>query len=281
VVSASPLPLRVLVLGASTIYYMSWMGGPRSDFALPRAVEAELIRRGRPAEVRNASLLGTPVRSWFAQWETNVLQWSPDVIVAMAGHYEVIHLFLPHWFERHANRVDYRPGPIRTAYHRWVARASWKLSATLQATVDRRVGRLGLRERRLRRVSADLEQYIGLTQQVGSPMVILLEVLKPGSRVVPYFPGMPERVELLNEGISGLVDRLNLPHVRYFETSASAKRLYGDDQDAATPDGTHFTPELHREIAADLADRILEWADTQPHLSAAAPDESRVGDADL
>ena len=50
-----PLPLRVLVKGASTAHTVSWMGGPRRDFAYARATEAALYAAGTPAEVRSTA----------------------------------------------------------------------------------------------------------------------------------------------------------------------------------------------------------------------------------
>lgn len=256
--------MRVLVTGASTVSWTSWMSGPRSDYAFPRAIEAALCASGIPAEVRNSARLGTPTSSMFQTWESDVLQWSPDVIVSFAGHYEAIHLFLPRWFERPANRVDYVPGKFRTFYRRRVLRTLWKATATLQSKIDGAVGARGIRRRRLRKAAHIYEQYVRLSQQVASPMMIVLEVLRPSSRVVPWFPGMPRRVDLLNAELAAAVERINLPHVQMFRTSDLVESMYGGDQVAATPDGFHFTPELHRRIGADLAARISAWLQAQP-----------------
>src|SRR3954451_20705742 len=94
------LPLRVLVLGSSSVSWTSWMSGPRTDLAMPRAIEEQLRSRGREVEVRSAAILAQPTKHLFDTWERDVLQWSPDVVVCVAGHYEVMHLFLPRWFER-------------------------------------------------------------------------------------------------------------------------------------------------------------------------------------
>lgn len=264
-----PLPVRVLVNGASTVSWTSWMGGPRTDFAFPRAIEAALLANGRPAEVRNVAVLGSPTKDFFARWEEDVLQWSPDAIVVMAGHYETIHLFLPHWFERHVNRPNRRPGPIRTFYHRRILRGAWKALTRLQSRLDTLIP-AGATRRRLSLVARDLEGYIALSQQVGSPQFFILEVLRPAARQSGWFPGMTRRVEMLNEALVAMVDRVDLPQVQFLKTSEVAARLYGDDLQAATPDGFHFTPELHREIGSELAGRILTWAETQPHLAASA-----------
>lgn len=256
--------MRVLVTGASTVNWTSWMSGPRSDYAFPRAMEAALRASGIPAEVRNSARLGTPTSSWFSTWESDVLQWSPDVIVSFAGHYETIHLFLPRWFERHANRVDYVPGKFRTFYRRRFLRALWKATATLQSKIDGAVGAHGSRRRRIRKAASTYEHYVRLSQQVASPMTIVLEVLKPSSRVIPWFPGMPRRVDLLNAELAAAVDRIGLPHVQMFRTSDLVDSMYSGDQAAATPDGFHFTPELHHRVGAELAASISAWLQSEP-----------------
>jgi lysophospholipase L1-like esterase len=263
-VSEQPSSVRVLVTGASTVSWTSWMSGPRSDYAFPRAIEAALHASGISADVRNSARLGTPTSSMFRTWETDVLQWSPDVIVSFAGHYEAIHLFLPRWFERPANRVDYVPGKFRTFYRRRFLRTLWKATATLQSKIDGAVGARGSRRRRLRRAAHTYEHYVRLSQQVASPMMIVLEVLRPSSRVIPWFPGMPRRVDLLNAELAAAVERIGLPHVQMFRTSDLVESMYDGDQAAATPDGFHFTPELHRRVGADLAARISAWLQAEP-----------------
>lgn len=269
--SSDPLPVRVLVKGASTVSWISWMGGPRTDFAFPRAVEAALLAQGRPAEARSTAILGDPTRAFFKTFEEDVLQWSPDVVVIVAGHYEVLHLFLPHWFERHANRVNVPSGRIRGLYRSKVLRPFWKLAATFQSKVDAPLdsgpNALRLRKRRLRRAAADVEAYIGQVQQVGSPLVLLLELLPVAPKQTAWFPGMTPRIRVMNQLNAELVERIGKPHVRFFRTSEVSTSLYGDDQAAATPDGFHFTPELHRAIGAELAEQIAAWAETQPHLA--------------
>lgn len=257
--------LRVLVKGASTVSWISWMGGPRSDLAFPRALELELGRRGIAADVRNTAVLGTPTSSFFATFEADVAQWSPDVIVIVAGHYETIHSFLPRRFERHANRPNFRPGPFRERYRKRYVRGAWKLLATLQSKVDRPELTPRL-DRRLRRAARDLDGYIRLVRQVGSPLVVVFELLVPAPRQQQWFPGMAGRIRRINELHRGVVAAYDDPSIRTFAPEPLARARYGDDPAAATPDGFHFTPDLHRDIAVGLADQITDWLRTQRHL---------------
>lgn len=266
----SPLPLsaspmRVLVLGASTVSWTSWMGGPRSDFTFPRVIEASLLASGRAAEVRNAAVLGSPTAAFFDRWEEQVLQWSPDVVVVLAGHYETVHLMFPHWFERHANRVDFRPGPLRTPYRRRMLRPLWKALATVQCKLDG-ILPAGLLSRRLSGVARTVSAYVTVSRQVASPAFVLMELLPPSQNRRHWFPGMTARIAVVNEAIAVVAADFNSADVAFFHTSEVAARLYGDNLEAATPDGFHFTPELHRAIGEELARWILNWVGTQPHL---------------
>ena len=101
-----PQPIRVLVKGASTVNWISYMGGPRSDFAYPRVLEATLLAAGRPAVVRDTSLAAEHPKSALAAWSTEVVPWSPDVVVLHYGHMECIHLLLPRVLQRYAQTLE-------------------------------------------------------------------------------------------------------------------------------------------------------------------------------
>src|SRR3546814_15684162 len=87
----SELPLRVLVKGASTVNWTSWMGGPRTDFTFPRALEEQLLQDGRPCEVRTITMTSEKTSTILGTWQREILGYSPEVIVLVYGHYETIH----------------------------------------------------------------------------------------------------------------------------------------------------------------------------------------------
>jgi hypothetical protein len=62
------------------------------------------------------------------------------------------------------------------------------------------------------------------------------------------------------------VRRIDLPNVRYFRVSELVEKYADGDLEVATPDGFHYSPELHRRIGEYLARDVAEWAATQPHL---------------
>ena len=262
-----PIPLRVLVKGASTIVWTSWMGGPRTDMVFSRAIEANLLAEGRPVEVRNTGILASPTREFIKSYEPDVVQWSPDVVIIVAGHYEVLHLYLPRRYERYSNRPNVPGGAGSVWWRRRVVRPVWKANALVQSKVDSLPDRIRLRKRRLHRTAADLKAYISQIQMVQSPLVFVFELLPVAPNRVHWFPGMNPRIEYWNALAAKVVEEFDSDNVRYFRTRQLAYQLVGDDLEKATPDGYHFTPELHALIGAEFAREISKWAETQPHLT--------------
>jgi hypothetical protein len=264
--SPLPLPMRVLVKGASTVNWISWSGGPRTDFIFPRVIEERLLSDGRPCEVQTLTMMSEKTSTILGTWEREILGYSPDVIVLAYGHYETVHLFLPRWLERHANSNKPRPRRLETFYRHHILRPVWMTLAKLQARLDTIVDPT-IRRRRPRLVAADLEAYISQVQQVGSPLVFVLQFLPPAERYRSWFPGMTARMEVMNRTLEEMVARIDKPNVRYFHVRELFDKYADGDLNVATPDGFHYTPTMHRVIGTELAEQIGGWADTQPHLA--------------
>ena len=261
-----PLPVRVLVKGSSNVNWVSWMNGPRADFAFPRVIEETLLSEGRPCTVQTITMTSEQARTLLRTWQREILGFSPDVIILAHGHFEAVHLFLPRWLERHANSLKARPRRIPTLYRKYFLRPIWKLLAQLQARVDTIVDP-NIRRSRPRKVAADMERYISQVQKVGSPLVFCLEFPPPSSRYASWFPGMPARIEVMNRTIADMVARVDKSNVRYFPVMGLIDKYADGDLDIAVPDGFHYTPEMHRVVGEHLAEQIAEWAQTQPHLA--------------
>lgn len=242
------------------------MGGPRTDFTFPRAIQAHLAESGRPADVQTITMTSEQTHKILGTWQREILGFSPDVVVLVYGHQESIHLFLPRWLERHANSLKAKPRFLSTLYRERLLKPVWMSLAKLQARLDTLIDPT-IRRGRPRRVAADLERYITHVQKVGSPLVLLLELLPVAERVESWFPGMTPRIEVMNQTISDMVRRLDLPNVRYVRLREFVDKYAEGSQGIATPDGFHFSPLLHREIGRALAEQIQEWAETQPHLT--------------
>lgn len=265
---ARVLPLRVLVKGASTALWTSYMGGPRSDLGFPRVIEQELRRAGRPAEVRNTAVLGDRTIDGLRRWTDEAIGWSPDVVVMIYGHYETIHLFIPHWFERYVNepRVS---RPWARFYRRRVVRAVWKVACTVQAFVDTRLPEAVCRPR-MRRTSRDIVDHAVALRQLASPLVLVLEVLPLAPSKDHWFPGMSRRIALVNELNRRAIADLGEPEIRFVPVMPIVERVAGGDLDVATPDGYHYTPQMHRAVGRELAAQVLSWAEGQSHLEPGA-----------
>lgn len=259
------VPVRVLIKGASTVNYTSWMGGPRTDFTFPRVVEEQLLAAGYACDVRMVTMAAERATSLLPSWQHEVLNFSPDVIVLVYGHAETIHLFLPRVLERHANSLKAHPGMIRRLYRRVLIKPLWKALVRVQAKLDARVGRLAHRQTP-RRVAAEIEAYVKQVRSAASPVVFCFEILPPAPGAAEWFPGMTARVYAMNRAIRAMVERQELDAVRYFEVSPLVDLVAGGDLGEATPDGFHYSPIMHRTIGQTLAGEILQWVGTQPHL---------------
>jgi hypothetical protein len=243
------------------------MGGPRTNFTFPRVVEESLLRNGRPCEVRAIGRASDRTGRLARTWMSEVLDYSPDVIVlSNYGYMETAHLFLPRWLERHADGTNARPRGLGVPYRKYILRPLWMALAKLQARVD---GFLDphIPRNMTRKVTTDLENYIKQVQRVGSPLVILLDQPPPSSRYARWFPGMAARVDAMHEALEDMVTRLESPLVERFYVTRIIDEQFGGDLEVAVPDGFHYSPELHRAIGVRLAQRLEEWADTQPHLA--------------
>ncbi|TNM44114.1 hypothetical protein FHP29_05225 [Nocardioides albidus] len=265
------LPTRIFIRGASTAGWSSPMGGPRQDLGFPRVIERELLASGQPADVRLVTVGGMPTSKVVREWERDVVGFSPDVVVYMVGHYETLHVLWPNWLERHANAFTWLPRRLSTAYRKKVLRPVWRLLVRLQTELDHRLpARFG--ERRVRNAVADIMRATALVRDIQSPLVVVMETPLPGSHGVALFPGMPQRVDLLNRLVAEAVAARGDGEVQVFATNAIVSAAC-PNRDEALPDGFHFSPAMHDVVGRALAAQIQEWTGTQSHL--AQPDAAR------
>ena len=252
-------PYRILVKGSSPANWISFMGGPPTDFTYPRVIEREMLKSGRNAVVRNAAVTSERVTTGLKTWEAQVFPWSPDVVVLHYGLYEAVHLFLPRALERHANSLTGRPGPVRTPYRRYALRSVWKTFAMVQQGVDARVPAATFRHRAAR-FSDDLERLVERVIYISNPLVLLPLIPPAGERWVSWFPGIDGRLELINAALGEVVRRVDRDNVRLFDTRAAVAPLVAAGHDIA-PDGGHYTPEVHDAIGRGMVRVIAPWCD--------------------
>lgn len=256
--------MRILAKGASTVVAMSERGALRHEFTFPRALQQALHEAGHPAEVRTVGKAAEQAQTPLKHWEDEILAWSPDVIILVYGHFESIHFLLPRWLERHANSLRRRPGAIREGYRKQVLRPAWVSLAKTQSKLDARFDSTA-RAGRPRRAAADLQRLIERASEVNHPLILLPNLLPPGPRAASWFPGMPQRIEIMNASIAAMVEGLNDSNVRVFDVPTIIEQTVPAGEDP-TPDGFHYSAALHRAIGRALAAEVLVWAEDQPHL---------------
>ena len=267
------LPIRILLKGPSNISWMSYPGGPRTDFTFARALEAGLLDAGRAVVMQTNSVPSELAKQTLRTWEAEVMGFSPDVIVLTYGQYESVHLFLPRWLERHANSNKARPGFVRERYRRYVLRPVWIFLARQQSRLDRSPIARWTKSARPRRTVRDLARFVDNVQQVGSPLVIIFEVLPPARRYQSWFPGMEARIAEYNRIAAEYVRELDKPNVRFFRVTELVEEYADGDLEIAIPDGFHWTPYMHQVIGTELTRDVISWADTQEHLKVSGTDQ--------
>lgn len=260
-----PLPIRVLVKGASLTHDISARPQLREDFTFSRVIEEQLLAAGHGAAVWAPAVASSKTSHLFKTWEEQVKAWSPDVVIMNAGYFEPLHLFLPRWLERHANSLKARPGPVRDRYRHYLLRPVWKSLARLQRQLDRRIGPRFF-GRTVRRAHADLVAYIDRTRAVGQPLIMVFEFLGPGARGRDWFPGMEARVEMMNVMIRQMVADYDDPEIVLVRLPDIVERHLPPGTEPNN-DGFHFNPDVHRFIGEEIADEIRSWAKQYPRLA--------------
>ena len=210
-----PVPIRVLVKGSSNVNWVSWMGGPRTDFAFPRVIEEKLLAKGRPCTIQTITMTSEQTSSLLGTWQREILGFSPDVIVLAHGHFETVHLFYLDGSSATPTASRLRPRRILHFVPQIHAAAGLDVAGAA-ASATRQNGGPEHPPSRPRKVAADMERYISQVQKVGSPLIFCLEFLPPSSRYASWFPGMPARIEVMNKTIADMVVRADKPNVRYF-----------------------------------------------------------------
>lgn len=252
-----PVPLRVLVKGASTVTWTSTRTPARSDLVYARVVEEQLLATGRPTEVHIDAMSAVRVWPILRTWEREVSNLTPDVIVLHYGHMECIHAVIPKWVERHARAQVERPGPIRERYRHLVVRPAWKILARGQQQIDR-VLPLSAFRRRPRRVTALLERYIGHVSRFRRPLVLVMGLTAPADVWKPWFPGLEPRIEVMDAALKDMVARLDDPDVQFVEVWDEAEQWRARGEEPCA-DGGHYTPAFHRHIGTKVTAAVERW----------------------
>ncbi len=261
-----PVPIRVLVKGASSAVWVSPPGGARTRQTFPWWLQAVLTSNGLPAEVRNAAREAQMITEALCDWDDEVQRWSPDVVILNYGQYECMPGILPRALERLGVGWHRHPGAVRDRIRRWIVAPTWRRLASMQRALDKALdpGPYRVKPKRFLR---ELERFLDQVRIVGSPLVLVMDTWPLSSRWVSWFPGMEARSAELRGCIHTWIAARGDPQVRLFPVS---ELLVRHDLDRALPDGVHYAAFVHREIAEELATIIAEWAQGEPHLRRSA-----------
>lgn len=263
------LPIRILYKGASTVMWQSTPDRrPPGLLPYPRVVEQRLRAHGHDTVLAVSALSAVRATSILRDWEEEATSTSPDVIVLHFGHMEAIHALIPRWVERHARSGRERPGRLRDRYRSLVVRPVYKFLALAQQRYDRALPAplaRRLARHRAQTVVAMIERYVAKVDRYSSPLYVVMGLAEPGPLYRSWFPGVADRMTVIDAALRDLVRRRSSPRMVYLEVwdEVAAWDERGVDP---RPDGAHYTPEFHEVVGDRLAEVIRTWASTQPHL---------------
>lgn len=259
------LPIRVLIKGQSLVHDISERPQLREMFTFSRVLEEELLASGHNVDLWTAAVASEEARHAMLAWEQQVKAWSPDVVILSYGQYEPVHLLAPHWLERHANSLTSRPGLVRTRYRRRLLRPLWVALAKGQRLIDRRVGSRGYAWK-VRRADQCLRRFIDATLEVGKPLIVLLEFIRPGARGRDWFPGMEARTEMMNAMLHQLIADYADPDIRLLPVPQIVEQRLAPGIEP-NADGFHYNAEMHQYVGEGLAEEIRSWVKDYPRLA--------------
>lgn len=269
-----PLPIRVLVKGASSTVAVAPPGGPRTEQTYAWWLEVCLTAAGLPAQVRNGGAQGQKVGQALCAWHDEVELWSPDVVILNYGQYEGMPGLLPYWLERHATGWHHHSGIVRDRYRKHILMPVWRRLNRMQRPLDRLMSRPGPFRSSPGHLGTEMSRYVDQVRLIGSPLVLVMDTWQLGPKWRQWFPGMQARADRNGQVLAKWVADRGDPDVRLFRVSEIVDRY---PPEISVPDGAHFSAQVHREIAEALAAEVLPWAAGQPHLDRPGLDAFRFG----
>ena len=268
-----PVRLRGLVKGASSSVWVAPPGGARTNQTFAWWLEVLLTSAGLPADIRNAGAEAQKVTKALCDWEREIQQWSPDVVVLNYAQYECMPGMVPRWLERHATGWHRHSGPVRNRYREKVLTPVWRRLTRAQRRADELKLPRPFRSSTAKTIS-ELQRLVEQIQLAGNPLVFVMDTWPIALRWQKWFPRMNERTVELRQALEAWLGSSGGTNVRLFRLSEIVAR---HDLEEALPDGVHFSADLHREIATELARQVLSWAHTQPHLQHPGMDATKFG----
>jgi len=219
----------------------------------PVLLERSLVASGVPARctvrARSRLLLADCLRDF----EDQVLQHSPDVVILNFGHYEAFSGAVPQLLRRYAYEEFPRQGVAALAVRRLLGPALRRAARAVQVVHGRALGASAGR-RSAARFARDLALLLhGIEALACDPTVVLVSLTHAGTRFERQMPGINERIDRLNEVLRTAAADHGRARVRYFDaTEALAGVRWRSDDDV------HLSADGHAVLAHRLHDLLSE-----------------------
>lgn len=188
------------------------------------------------------------------EYESRVRVHAPDVVIVQFGLNEYQPWLVPVWLIRHLmvqNQAVVRPAK---AYRHYVAPRLWRAVRGFRRQAAPLVG-LRTWQTTPRRFGGHLTRLIRNVRLEARPLVLVLDIDRPGDVLEHFLPGMRARHAVFQDVIERVVREAGDPEVRLVRVSELT--VAGGRE--SLPDGMHYTPDTHREVGALLAAEVISW----------------------
>jgi hypothetical protein len=229
--------LRAVVKGASSTVVVAPAGGSRTHQTYAWWLETLLEAAGLPSTVRNAGSEAQKITMALCNWEREIQQWAPDVVILNYGQYECMPGILPRWLQRQAAGWHRHSGVLRDQYRQRILEPVWQNLTRYQKRWYELLNPGPFRTSPKRTV-AELRRLVEVTRTVGTPLILVMDTWPLATRWQKWFPGMQERIVQLRGEVSAWLDEAGDSELRLFRLSEIVGR---HDVDEALPDGVHFS----------------------------------------
>jgi lysophospholipase L1-like esterase len=245
---------KVLVLGNSVATMVVPNRRDRSEGTYGEVLERSLRAAGTDVTVINSGrwydLIDSGVRRFMEVERTSFA----DVLVIQYGINECQPNVLPTPLNRHFVTWDQGLRRPSRVYRARVAPVLWRWLRGYQRWASNVVG---MRTWRMKpaRFEHELRRLIGWAR-AEQMLVLVLDINPPGDRLRYHLPGVERRAEVFQELLARVVSTVDDPDVRLVPVSEVVAEM---GEEAAIPDGLHYSAPAHVAVAELLAAELRPW----------------------
>ena len=252
-------PLSVVAFGNSVASLVMPVEGATEEDMRSAATYLEVM-------ADRLTAAGVPVQphleaEWFdflhrgiKHYQRRVRNHSPDVLVVQYGLNEMQPWIVPVWLIRHLLVRGWAVTRTARVYRDRVAGPVWKRVRRLRRWAAPHVGTTTW-QTTPRRFAGHLRVLVRMTRSQTRPLVLVLDVNRPGATLEHFLPGLQERHEVFQQLIRDVVASFGSEDVRVVPSAQICAGVGAD----ALPDGMHMSPAAHAALGEHLADEVLAW----------------------